>query len=329
MSTALRLTFVAVLLFWGAPSLPAQDDPCTTRTVPVTVVDKQGNLVAGLTVANFRGNFRGKPVEILSVTPDTRPRRIVIVLDASGSMMGPEPGSWGLVPAIAAQLFRVAPSYSRFALIVFSSTIQQKVGFDQEPLALTRALAILPDKALRGVKVEGKTALLDALAAALSELNPPHPGDAIFAITDGGDNRSKIERGDLEHALVAKGVRVFVCMPLPALRARTPEEASGPQNMISLARATGGSSYSSISSSAGPWSSTVYAQYGEQINRALAAFAQQIGRYDRVEARLAEPVDKPRDWKLEVLGENGKPKRDLAILYPHKLVPCGAAQKNN
>lgn len=331
MSRAFWLACFAVPLFLGAASLPAQDDPCTTRTVPVTVVDRQGNPVTGLTTANFRGKFRGKPVEILSVNPDTRPRRIVIVADASGSMVEGEDRKWGLVPAIAAQMFRLAPSYSRFALIVFSSEILLKLGFDQPMLVLTKALAALPDEPSKHLKVPRKTALFDAMVTAAKELSPPIAGDVIFVISDAGDNYSKTHADELESTIIPRGIRIFVCIPESELvaRTRTPEEVYGPDTMKKLVRATGGNLYSFNSWSSRRNSSRVYAEESEQVSRMLSVFAQQMGQFDRLEIRLANPVDKPRDWKLEVVGENGKPRRDLTVLYPHKLMPCNAGQKNN
>jgi hypothetical protein len=71
-------------------NLAAQDNGCTSRTVPVGVVDREWNLVRGLSAANFRANLHGQEVKILSAAIDTSPRHIVLLLDASGSMMEPD-----------------------------------------------------------------------------------------------------------------------------------------------------------------------------------------------------------------------------------------------
>ena len=67
-------------------NLAAQDNGCTSRTVPVGVVDRGWNLVRGLSAANFRANLHGQEVKIISAAIDTSPRHIVLLLDASGTI---------------------------------------------------------------------------------------------------------------------------------------------------------------------------------------------------------------------------------------------------
>src|SRR3972149_2012270 len=85
------LLAVPLLLLVGA-ALEALAQACTCeggplrRTLAVNVLDEQGNQVSGLTAANFRAEFRGQPVKILSAALDTQPRRIVLLVDVSESM---------------------------------------------------------------------------------------------------------------------------------------------------------------------------------------------------------------------------------------------------
>jgi len=52
--------------------------------------------------------------------------------------------------------------------------------------------------------------------------------------------------------------------------------------------------------------------------------SQQMSEYYRLEIRLPLVVDKPRDWKLEVVDASGKVRRDVEVLYPRRLMPCSA-----
>jgi hypothetical protein len=313
--------FASGVILLGSVSrpVPAQDAPCTTRTILATVIDQQGNVVRGLTAANFRGKFRGQPVRILSLAPDNHPQRIVIVLDLSGSMWG-EHGEWEIVPELIADAFRIMAAECSFALVVFSGAILESTGFGQTTTTLEKKLAALsrePEK----FRKNRKTALYDALMAALVKLSPSVQGDAIFVITDGADNSSKTKPSEMENAFLKAGVRVFAFMPLARIdhRMRTPEEILGPELIQNLVRVKGGNLVSYVSA-------TQYfepsAEARMQIRTAVSPLYEQMGQYDRLEIRLPAPLEKPRSWKLEVVDENGKPNRNLRALYPKQLMPC-------
>src|SRR3990167_3518790 len=130
------LLAVPLLLLVGA-ALEALAQACTVeggprrRTLAVNVLDEQGNQVSGLTASNFRAEFRGQPVKILSATLDTRPRRIVILLDTSGSMAA-RVGKWELATAAAEDFLRWGPADSSIALVTFGEKVEQRIGFSQE-----------------------------------------------------------------------------------------------------------------------------------------------------------------------------------------------------
>src|SRR2546428_12528825 len=71
----------------------AQETPCLRRTVMASVT-LAGQPVASVPTSSFKGEFRGKPVRILSATRDLGPRRIVVLLDASASMAGFQKEKW-------------------------------------------------------------------------------------------------------------------------------------------------------------------------------------------------------------------------------------------
>ncbi len=110
--------------------------------------------------------------------------------------------------------------------------------------------------------------------------------------------------------MLAKGVRLFVLLILEPLasRGRTPEEIRGQQDMTSLAAHTGGAIRT--------------IPPGIQLPDVRQLY-QQMRRFYRLQIKLPEEVDKPRDWDLKVVDENGKNKRHLEASYP-RLVPCAA-----
>jgi hypothetical protein len=75
------------LLFATAPAW-AQAPAPERRTLAVSVLDKDGKAVHGLTAENFRGECRGQPVRILSAAEDSSPAASPSSLIAAGA--------WGL-----------------------------------------------------------------------------------------------------------------------------------------------------------------------------------------------------------------------------------------
>src|SRR5229473_548218 len=86
--TALLILLVITVLVMHR-SLPtaasAQQDSCTQRVVFVSVEDENGQPVSGLTAANFHA-ILGKQSILITKAKPAPVRRIVILLDRSGSM---------------------------------------------------------------------------------------------------------------------------------------------------------------------------------------------------------------------------------------------------
>jgi hypothetical protein len=45
--------------------------------------------------------------------------------------------------------------------------------------------------------------------------------------------------------------------------------------------------------------------------------------YYRLEVELPAETEKPRDWKLDMVDAQGKRRKDVGVVYPQKLGPCG------
>jgi hypothetical protein len=325
-------TFLIALLFVTSLNftyLQAQDGPCRRRTVAVDVVDDQWNFAQGLSAANFRGKLHGHDVEILSASIDTRPRHIVMLLDASGSMMDPGEG-WRTAKTISEYLIRFAPPRASIAQMGFSETVLDTEGFEQEPLALVKRLDALVKACERERKTLRKTALYDAIASARGALGVANVGDVICALTDAGDNTSRTKPRRVEDDLLKAGIRLFAVIVAsnPWTRSQTPEEIEGPNQLHSVVRATGGNVLV-VPYGAGlgqvPLDYIKAKTIGDRIDLAVQRLYQQMGEFYRVELRLPEAVDKPTKWNLEVIGANGKPDRRVEVHYPQQLMPCDKA----
>ncbi|MGC9993943.1 MAG: vWA domain-containing protein [Terriglobia bacterium] len=322
-------TILFALLFvtgLNISNLPAQDSPCTKRTIAVGVVDYAWNLVPNLTAANFRGKLRGHDVQILSAALDTNPRHIVMLLDASGSMMEPSEG-WETEKSSSEYLIRFGPQGASIAQMAFAASVLDTEGFAQEPLTLMKNLHALVDVCERR-KVGGPTALFDAILNARGLLAAPKLGDLIYALTDAGDNKSQTKARKAAEQLGTAGMRFFAVLIRRDVqdRARTPEELEGPNQLQSVVNVTGGNMLTLPLVITSPVRSYYDAKTRQTaLDLALQRLYQQMGEFYRVELKLPGTVDKPTKWKLNVIDANGKPMRGVEVHYPQELMPCAMA----
>ena len=300
----------------------AQETPCLRRTVMASVM-LAGQPVASVSTSSFKGEFRGKPVRILSATRDVGPRRIVVLIDASGSMVGLTKGKWDLVLRAASDVAAHAPPDSSVALLVFNDKVKQKVDFSAGPQAVLERIAQVREGRTPDRLPAGRTPLRDAVLEGLKLLEPATPGDVIYAITDGGDNASKSSPVAVEKALVSAGIRLFAFLveDYPGLR-RVPEAESVLNDFLQLVQATGGTT---LGLSGTPWSDLQYPAK-EKDRLALKAATEglylQMAQFYRLEVDLPEPVTKPRRWKLEMVNERGAKMKEWQVAYQTTLLPC-------
>src|SRR3989442_10177903 len=233
----------------------AQETPCLRRTVMASVT-LAGQPVASVPTSSFKGEFRGKPVRILSATSDLGPRRIVVLLDASASMAGETKRKWDLVLRAATDVAAHAPPDSSVALLVFNDKVKQEVDFSAGPKAVLERIAQVREGRTPDRLPAGRTPLRDAVLEGLKLLKPATPGDVIYVITDGGDNASKSSPVAVEEALVSAGIRLFSFLVVDYSGHRiAPEEEAARHDFLQLVQATGGTT---PCLSGAPWSDLQY-----------------------------------------------------------------------
>lgn len=326
------LAFALALAVGVCPGSPAaqQRSPCTSYRVRVNVIDKDGYAIAGLRAEDFQGRFRGKPVKIVSVRTDTRAARIVIVLDASGSMRGRKEsgyGRWKLASGIAAHATLTLAPRNRVALLMFSEKTFI-VGFAEGQQAILRELqSIQADSAIE-TRVRGGTTLYSAIVEAAQVLTPPEAGDAMLIITDGLDNLSSERADQMASLLIDSGVRMFVTL-FPEAPGTVGAGSRGLKRTIrqfqGIAAMTGGWVLRVNSKKGGQeptfqLGSEADAEPAEQLSRLYAAMTE---AYEIV-VELPQAVDKPREWQLELVPRPGLKPQDYQLAFPRKLLPCQA-----
>jgi len=305
----------------GAAPSGAQTDSCLVRTVTVGALTDRGEAVTDLARESFTASLHKKPVQIRSVTPNDLPPRVMMLLDASGSV-SVVAADWQRAVSIASSIARTLPTGSQIGLVVFAGKIDIYVDLTTDRSKVQGELETL--KKGPPVSVLG-TALWDSVSKIVAtEFSVPREGDSIYAITDGDDTASFIKVNDISKALVAKHIRLFGFID------RSNESAliAGGGSMVTLRRivsATGG--YAIIVNrnhlEMSPLPAGVF-QKPNELEKLLAIQLNQISQFYSLGIELPESLGKDQDWQLRPVDSSP---RNFLITYPHTLASCTPATR--
>ena len=176
----------ALLLVWGALT-SGQDAHISVDVnlvvLNVTVTDRQGHFVSGLSGQNFRVYENGVLQTLQHFAHEDVPVTAGLVVDHSGSMRS----KIAEVSAAARTFAQAANPKDEMFVVNFNEYVQSALPpgtrFTSDPAMLEQAIARAP--------TTGRTALYDAMATALDLLNEGTlPKKVLLTISDGGDNAS-------------------------------------------------------------------------------------------------------------------------------------------
>jgi Ca-activated chloride channel homolog len=165
----------------------------------VSVEDKKGQLVEGLTKDNFTILENDQPQELAVFSREPTPLSLGLVIDASGSMRGKLPAACEAVSHLIKNLR--ASDEAFVAQFKQSPVLLADFTSDQNKL----------HAALAGVTAGGGSSLFDALLAASNHIvaKGKQPQRAVVVITDGQEKNSSTKEQAVVRALQQSGVRVF------------------------------------------------------------------------------------------------------------------------
>jgi Ca-activated chloride channel homolog len=200
--------------------------------VPVSVTDRRGTPIAGLTKNQFRVLEDKVPQAITTFIANDEPVSIGVVLDASGSMQKVLPTA----KAILWQLLGAMNESDELFLITASS----------QPEMLAPFTGDLPElrSRLKEVRAGGRTALLDSVMLGLCRAaSARNPRQALVIISDGNENYSRVTRPEVLRAAMESYTQIYTIVfperptnPRPIL---LPPE-NGADFLSDLSRRTGG-----------------------------------------------------------------------------------------
>jgi VWFA-related protein len=176
--------------------------------------------VKGLKAENFQLTDNGIPQEVESVSLESRPISVMLVLDTSDSVAGEELAQ--LIDA-GRQVVRALRPEDRAALITFSEQVLVNVP-------LTSDLASV-DRALSGLKGLGATSMNDAIHVAMNLRPTDTSRPVILVFSDGADNLSWSSAASLVDEARNAGVVIHAIAlrgeQSAGLRQMNPAEAQG------------------------------------------------------------------------------------------------------
>lgn len=315
--------FLAILI--ALPS-QAQQSPCERRTIAVFFRDAQDLPIRDVSPADLEATLGGKPVKILSVTPDRRPHRVVIVLDSSGSM-GSQTGErshWMLALGVAQLFANENADNSQLALVIFGKQVTDTIGFTAGNAAVkTRLQQLATDKNYEKTNVKGLTALRDAIVRAVQLFDQPTSADAVYLLTDGGNNASAHNARDVTQLLAATSVRLFVIL-LPGLDTVIPEGDFQLEELSDLATNSGGEILARVD-----WQDGRAVFFPDSVNERhlrlgelLSRRSQAIFQEDLLDTELPRSISRDEHWKLKFSNAVGERWKGAHITYPTVLTGC-------
>jgi VWFA-related protein len=185
-----------------APGGSAHEPTFTARTrtvrIPVSVLDKTGQPILGLSGTDFRVAEDGKRQEVSLFSGERRPLRIAMALDVSGSM---ENKMLQVEEALKHFIDLLEPA-DQILVITFNNRVKVVQDFTSDRELLGRVLDTL--EAGRG------TALYDAAYEAIKRVSAgPAESKAVVLVTDGVDTASVNSLEDVREFARRSEVPVF------------------------------------------------------------------------------------------------------------------------
>jgi Ca-activated chloride channel homolog len=266
----------------------------TLVPIPVTVTDPLNRFVTGLEIKHFRVFEDKVEQKVAYLSSEDAPISIGLVFDHSGSMGAKLQKSREAV----AQLLKTANPDDEFFLVQFNDRPELAVAFTHSADEVQNRLTFIESK--------GRTALLDSVYLAISQMKKAHnPRKALVVISDGGDNSSRYTETEIKNVVREADVQIYaigIFEPMAA-RGRTAEELSGPSLLSEIAEQTGGRHFPVENLAELP---DVAERIGYELHNQYVLFYSPLngtkdGKYRHVQVKLVQPKGLPplrAFWRL-------------------------------
>jgi hypothetical protein len=309
------------LVYFVAPCVTAQTNgECKDRTVLATALDAQRRPVKSLAAPDFAASYGGRPLIPASAQYRENPHaRVRVLLDVSKSMNDALSHKWKIAHAVASEFVSSAPAGMEVSFMSFSSVVHEKFEASDGRQPIQEWLASAPVR--KGSTVDGRTALLETIETAIHELSPAQPGDAIYVITDGGDNASKTSSSQVERSLQESGIRLFAfILPDPF---SSQMERLGSLNLNDIVRRSGGllADLDRPPVDVGT-EHDIDDKTSSAIRDATRTITTQMTNFYVLTLAGSVSTPKPKDLNLKLVDAQGHKKKNLILAYTRWPINC-------
>ena len=195
----------------------------------VSVTDRDGHPLRGLTASDFAVEEEGRTRELLAARPDERPLSLALLVDVSSSLRA----FWPVLGGIAPKLARALRPGDALRVVAFSGPAYLVQEFTADPDRVARSMD-------RFSHWGGGTSLYDTLAAVGTEMAWSRDGrQAVVLITDGIDTLSRIDPTRLRDYLRRTPLVVETFLTRPQSKGPAPPGRYA-RALESMSRETGG-----------------------------------------------------------------------------------------
>ena len=316
-------------LLTASTASSAQTYSCSPTEVGINVVLLDGKNVEGLKVQNFaaRTGTKHDSVAIDSLTLDSSPRRILLILDM-GRDLAPDARRAQL--EIASYLVKEGRPTDSFALLTARGALK-KVQFGEGHDAVLSALTELRDKKGGSSTDNG---ILDAVMEGIGYWQKPALGDAIMVMASEIENNKSTHYAQVAGALAKNRIRLFsiALAPVKAFGLLPPTLPPGHQNesvglvineenLSALSWNSGG--YMLFEGTTDPWKEykLTDARLQELQDKAARMYLA-IARFYRLSLRPPTGLKRSDHWELNLTDDVRKKVPPSYMAYPRLLEPC-------
>ena len=200
----------------------------TNVRLAVSVTDRKGHAVLGLSKDDFRVEVNEQPREIAGFFDSSYPAAFIVATDASRSI---RPIRTDLLLALRRFLGRI-PDETELAVLAFADSVSRVMPFTAlDAMNRERAFSLVA-----GLPLDGRTCLFDGIVASVRALEAGRSAkQAIVLFGDGGDNAS---RATEEETIALLKRRAVVVHAVGLLSDSNPDQ--NPKLLRRLAKQTGG-----------------------------------------------------------------------------------------
>jgi len=313
---------------------------CPPQPVIVTVLNARGLPIPDLPASAFKASSGGKTVSVTSASLRSDPStRTYVLLDVGATMGGfgaQGIDKWKMARAAAADFLNVAPAQAEISLSTFSATIERTFQSSDGRKAMQDWLD--SPESMRAAGLKGKAAIYRAILETAKAMEPAHPGDSIFVITDAHNDKTFSMSANVSEGMALRGIRLFSFVLDDSHRAdngiaaggisqSTPLPNPDAKILTELVRRSGGLGYALY-----PGGNNISRSFGlsynyddrtrQNVQSSVAEIEIAISHFYILSVSLRSDARGLQDWQLEIVDEQGEKRKDVIVSYPARLPGC-------